>query len=136
MASAESLGSQLHVPLSQSKPFLSFRQNVPLQRVTVGGERANVAPASHRGPLQRRPFGCCTHFQKVVEQSNREFIWRYYELGPRAVKSPLVFFPAAGGTAETFYKLIMTLGAEGYRVIAVCGRRAPGSRVATGGTEV
>jgi len=125
MASAESLGSQFHVPLSQSKLFLSFRQNVPLQKVTVGGESVKVASAAHR---ERCSCPSCrrTHFQKVVEQSNREFIWRYYELGPRSVKSPLVFFPAAGGTAETFYKLIMSLGSDGYRVIAVCWRRPPG----------
>lgn len=56
--------------------------------------------------------------QRAVD-SNPDVFWRYYDHGPRDVKSPLLFLPQVGGTAETFFKQIVTLGTLGYRVLAV-----------------
>ncbi|KAL5748560.1 hypothetical protein ACOSP7_025600 [Xanthoceras sorbifolium] len=44
--------------------------------------------------------------------------WRYYDFGPKVVP-PLICLPGTAGTAEVYYKQIMSLSMKGYRVIAV-----------------
>ncbi|GAV82760.1 Abhydrolase_6 domain-containing protein [Cephalotus follicularis] len=44
--------------------------------------------------------------------------WRYYDFGPKAVP-PLICLPGSAGTADVFYKQIMSLSMKGYRVISV-----------------
>eukprot|EP00035_Acanthoeca_spectabilis_P003075 m.91154 g.91154 ORF g.91154 m.91154 type:complete len:307 (+) comp11914_c0_seq2:210-1130(+) len=45
--------------------------------------------------------------------------WSLYDYGPRGVRCPLVFLPPATGTADIFYKQLMSLGAAGFRVLSV-----------------
>eukprot|EP00036_Acanthoecidae_sp_10tr_P019998 CAMPEP_0206314790 /NCGR_PEP_ID=MMETSP0106_2-20121207/15202_1 /ASSEMBLY_ACC=CAM_ASM_000206 /TAXON_ID=81532 /ORGANISM="Acanthoeca-like sp., Strain 10tr" /LENGTH=299 /DNA_ID=CAMNT_0053746163 /DNA_START=222 /DNA_END=1117 /DNA_ORIENTATION=+ len=45
--------------------------------------------------------------------------WSLYDYGTRSVKCPLVFLPPATGTADVFYKQLMSLGSAGFRVLAV-----------------
>ncbi|XP_026409802.1 maspardin-like isoform X2 [Papaver somniferum] len=44
--------------------------------------------------------------------------WRYYEFGPKVVP-PLICLPGTPGTADVYYKQIMSLSNKGYRVISV-----------------
>ncbi|KAK0586616.1 hypothetical protein LWI29_009753 [Acer saccharum] len=44
--------------------------------------------------------------------------WRYYDFGPKVVP-PLICLPGTAGTAEVYYKQIMSLSMKGYRVISV-----------------
>ncbi|KAJ9173456.1 hypothetical protein P3X46_016587 [Hevea brasiliensis] len=44
--------------------------------------------------------------------------WRYYDFGPKVVP-PLICFPGVAGTADVYYKQIMSLSMKGYRVISV-----------------
>ncbi|KAK8703286.1 hypothetical protein V6N13_021608 [Hibiscus sabdariffa] len=45
--------------------------------------------------------------------------WRYYDFGPKVVP-PLICLPGTAGTADVYYKQIMTLSMKvGYRVISV-----------------
>ncbi|KZV45315.1 Alpha/beta-Hydrolases superfamily protein isoform 1 [Dorcoceras hygrometricum] len=44
--------------------------------------------------------------------------WRYYDFGPKVVP-PLICLPGTAGTADVYYKQIMSLSMKGYRVIAV-----------------
>lgn len=44
--------------------------------------------------------------------------WRYYDFGPKVVP-PLICLPGIAGTAEVYYKQIMSLSMKGYRVISV-----------------
>lgn len=44
--------------------------------------------------------------------------WRYYDFGPKVVP-PLICLPGTAGTADVFYKQIMSLSMKGYRVISV-----------------
>ncbi|XP_047327535.1 maspardin-like [Impatiens glandulifera] len=44
--------------------------------------------------------------------------WRYYDFGPKSVP-PLICLPGIAGTADVFYKQIMSLSMKGYRVISV-----------------
>ncbi|CAH1796693.1 unnamed protein product [Owenia fusiformis] len=45
--------------------------------------------------------------------------WSLYDAGPKSVRCPLVCFPPASGSADVFFKQILPLTAQGYRVIAV-----------------
>uniref|UniRef100_A0A2P2KJQ9 Maspardin n=1 Tax=Rhizophora mucronata TaxID=61149 RepID=A0A2P2KJQ9_RHIMU len=44
--------------------------------------------------------------------------WRYYDFGPKAV-APLICLPGIAGTADVYYKQIMSLSMKGYRVISI-----------------
>ncbi|KAK3224814.1 hypothetical protein Dsin_004676 [Dipteronia sinensis] len=44
--------------------------------------------------------------------------WRYYDFGPKVVP-PLICLPGTAGTAEVYYKQIMSLSMKGYRVISI-----------------
>ncbi|CAN8237992.1 unnamed protein product [Cochlearia groenlandica] len=44
--------------------------------------------------------------------------WRYYDYGPKTVP-PLICIPGIAGTADVYYKQIMSLSIKGYRVISV-----------------
>ncbi|TYG91308.1 hypothetical protein ES288_A12G251700v1 [Gossypium darwinii] len=44
--------------------------------------------------------------------------WRYYDFGPKVV-SPLICLPGIAGTADIYYKQIMSLSMKGCRVISV-----------------
>uniref|UniRef100_A0A0E0M5V6 Maspardin n=1 Tax=Oryza punctata TaxID=4537 RepID=A0A0E0M5V6_ORYPU len=45
-------------------------------------------------------------------------LWRYYDFGPKTVP-PLVCIPGIAGTADVYYKQIMSLSMKGYRVISI-----------------
>eukprot|EP00262_Sarcandra_glabra_P007644 TRINITY_DN2053_c0_g1_i2.p1 TRINITY_DN2053_c0_g1~~TRINITY_DN2053_c0_g1_i2.p1 ORF type:complete len:348 (+),score=49.41 TRINITY_DN2053_c0_g1_i2:72-1115(+) len=44
--------------------------------------------------------------------------WRYYDFGPKVVP-PLICIPGTAGTADVYYKQIMSLSMKGYRVISI-----------------
>ncbi|KAG8382378.1 hypothetical protein BUALT_Bualt05G0071200 [Buddleja alternifolia] len=44
--------------------------------------------------------------------------WRYYDFGPKIVP-PLICLPGIAGTADVYYKQVMSLSMKGYRVISV-----------------
>lgn len=44
-----------------------------------------------------------------------------YDSGPKSVKVPLVCLPPVSGTADVFFKQILSLSAKGIRVMAVSG---------------
>ncbi|XP_055821356.1 uncharacterized protein LOC129889910 [Solanum dulcamara] len=44
--------------------------------------------------------------------------WRYYDFGPKVVP-PLICLPGIAGTADVYYKQIMSLSMKGYRIISV-----------------
>ncbi|XP_020094332.1 maspardin isoform X4 [Ananas comosus] len=44
--------------------------------------------------------------------------WRYYDFGPKTVP-PLICIPGIAGTADVYYKQIMSLSMKGYRVISI-----------------
>ncbi|KAK1376412.1 Maspardin [Heracleum sosnowskyi] len=44
--------------------------------------------------------------------------WRYYDFGPKVVP-PVICLPGTAGTADVYYKQIMSLSMKGYRVISV-----------------
>ncbi|XP_050442457.1 maspardin-like [Adelges cooleyi] len=44
--------------------------------------------------------------------------WRVYDTGPRSVETPLVFLHPVSGTAEIYFKQLLSLSAKGYRVIS------------------
>jgi len=56
--------------------------------------------------------------QRISLGSVNEKIWKYYDFGPKEA-IPLVCIPGASGTAEIFYKQIISLCPKGYRIISV-----------------
>ncbi|KAI5064026.1 hypothetical protein GOP47_0020696 [Adiantum capillus-veneris] len=69
--------------------------------------------------MATRP-GDYTHFKSIVPLKRVSIgtkYWRYYDYGPKSVP-PLICIPGTAGTAEVFYKQILTLSSKGYRVIA------------------
>lgn len=42
-----------------------------------------------------------------------------YDAGPKTVRCPVLFLPPASGTADVFFKQILTLSSIGYRVMSV-----------------
>ena len=56
---------------------------------------------------------------QIVVDSSDEKEWLIYDAGPRNVRCPLVCLPPASGTADVFFKQILTLSSLGYRVISV-----------------
>ncbi|EDO37239.1 predicted protein [Nematostella vectensis] len=57
--------------------------------------------------------------RRVVVDSSGEKEWALYDAGPRSVRCPLICLPPASGTADVFFKQILTLSSLGYRVISV-----------------
>lgn len=57
--------------------------------------------------------------KETVDHGGKTRIWSLYDYGPRQVKCPLILIPPASGTADGYFKQLMTLGSTGYRVIAV-----------------
>lgn len=55
--------------------------------------------------------------KKICVSSDKE--WVVYDAGPKVVRCPIVFLPPASGTADIFYRQILSLSSLGYRVIAV-----------------
>ena len=45
--------------------------------------------------------------------------WTYYEAGPKSVDSPIIFLPPICGTADIFYKQILSLSALQYRSVQI-----------------
>lgn len=45
-------------------------------------------------------------------------LWRYYDFGPKVVP-PLLCIPGIAGTADVYYKQIMSLCMKGYRVMSI-----------------
>jgi len=64
-------------------------------------------------------FKSTVALQKVVTGAEDEKIWKFYDNGPKDVKVPLICLHGAAGTADSFYKLMITLCPQGYRVISV-----------------
>jgi len=56
--------------------------------------------------------------QRVSLGSVNEKIWKYYDFGPKEAV-PLVCIPGASGTAEIFYKQMISLCPKGYRIVSV-----------------
>lgn len=60
-----------------------------------------------------------TASQRKIVVDNPDQAWVLYDSGPREVKCPLIFLPPVCGTADCFFKQILTLSSQGYRVITV-----------------
>lgn len=56
---------------------------------------------------------------QIVVDSSDDKEWLIYDAGPRGVRCPLICLPPASGTADVFFKQVLTLSSLGYRVISV-----------------
>ncbi|XP_050523425.1 maspardin-like [Daktulosphaira vitifoliae] len=56
--------------------------------------------------------------KKILLDDTSNKGWRVYDSGPRSVETPLIFLHPVSGTAEIYFKQLLTLSAKGYRVIS------------------
>lgn len=63
-------------------------------------------------------FRSLVSMQKVIVDNPQE-VWTLYDAGPKNVSCPLLFLPPAIGTADTFFKQIISLSTKGYRIITL-----------------
>lgn len=54
-----------------------------------------------------------------LEYKRKEYTFKIYDYGPKSVTSPIIFFPPVSGTADVFFRQIVSLTTEGFRCIAV-----------------
>lgn len=94
--------------ISASPEYLSFRSNIPCRKIAVEDDSEKVLFLEHLFSLLSIQIWRCL-FQ----------VWIVYDGGPKSVKCPLICLPPVSGTADIFFKQIMSLGAKGYRVISV-----------------
>lgn len=64
----------------------------------------------------------------IVSIGDEEDTWSMYDYGPKSVTCPVIFLAPVSGSADIFYKQLMSLGSQGYRCIAVRGAH-PGSLI-------
>jgi len=57
--------------------------------------------------------------KKIVVDEDSSKVWVLYDAGPKHIKCPLVCLPPVSGTADIFFKQILSLSARGYRVISL-----------------
>lgn len=53
----------------------------------------------------------------VGKETHKE--WQLYDVGPRSIKCPLLFLPPLSGSADVYFKQMLSLSARGLRVISV-----------------
>ncbi|XP_057319546.1 maspardin-like [Microplitis mediator] len=56
--------------------------------------------------------------RKIVVDNDGIKGWRIYDSGPKTIKCPLICLPPVSGTADIFFKQILSLTAKGHRVIS------------------
>ncbi|MPC32293.1 Maspardin [Portunus trituberculatus] len=69
--------------------------------------------------LEYKSFRSTVPLKQIVVDSDGLKVWKVYEAGPREVRCPLVCLPPVIGTADCFYRQVLSLTARGYRVISV-----------------
>ncbi|MBA0773385.1 hypothetical protein Gotri_008663 [Gossypium trilobum] len=95
--------------------YIHFKSQVPLHKIPLLWSNYYV------GFYENSDHGiaeCCSGCAWNLPNSIGTKQWRYYDFGPKVV-SPLICLPGIAGTADIYYKQIMSLSMKGYRVISV-----------------
>ncbi|KAH3838265.1 hypothetical protein DPMN_111673 [Dreissena polymorpha] len=72
----------------------------------------------HNSP-EYQSFRSSVPQKKLVVDDDDKKEWTIYDCGPRCVKCPLICLPPASGTADVFFKQMLSLSAAGIRIISV-----------------
>lgn len=56
--------------------------------------------------------------RKITVDSDATKSWRIFDSGPKTITSPLILLPPVSGTADVYYKQLLSLSAKGIRVIS------------------
>eukprot|EP01133_Synstelium_polycarpum_P010774 gene10774-12552_t len=65
-----------------------------------------------------RLFKSWVPLQKVSIGGINEKVWKYFDFGPKDT-TPIIFIPGVSGTAEIFFKQMVSLCPKGFRIISV-----------------
>lgn len=63
-------------------------------------------------------FRSSVPLRKIVVDADGTKGWKVYDSNPKTVKCPLICLPPVCGTADIFFRQILSLAAKGYRVIS------------------
>ncbi|XP_034935148.1 maspardin-like [Chelonus insularis] len=63
-------------------------------------------------------FRSSVPLRKIVVDTDGTKGWKIYDSGPKTIKCPLICLPPVSGTADIFFKQILSLTAKGYRIIS------------------
>ncbi|XP_028291714.1 maspardin isoform X2 [Gouania willdenowi] len=64
-------------------------------------------------------FRSAVPLKRIIVDDDDSKVWSLYDAGPKSVRCPIIFLPPVSGTAEVFFKQLLTLTGSGYRVISV-----------------
>ncbi|XP_043239043.1 maspardin-like [Amphibalanus amphitrite] len=64
-------------------------------------------------------FRSTVALKSVIVDHDDTKVWRLYDVGPRSVSCPIVFLPPLSGTADVFFRQLLSLSSRGYRVLSV-----------------
>ena len=105
--------------ISKSEEYLAFRSTVALKSVIVDHDDTKVSTYTHLylpSYCLSTILSCVCHvcslsicnYMNVCVQ-----VWRLYDVGPRSVACPIVFLPPLSGTADVFFRQLLSLSSRG-----------------------
>lgn len=56
--------------------------------------------------------------RKIVVDADGAKGWKVYDSNPKTIKCPIICLPPVSGTADIFFRQILSLSAKGYRIIS------------------
>lgn len=51
-------------------------------------------------------FRCAIPLRKIIVDSNDTREWKYYDAGPKTIRSPLICLPPASANADVFFRQV------------------------------
>ncbi|XP_037080077.1 maspardin-like [Pollicipes pollicipes] len=64
-------------------------------------------------------FRSSVPLKSVVVDYDDSKVWRLYDVGPRSDACPIVFLPPLSGTADVYFRQLLSLSSRGFRVLSV-----------------
>ncbi|CAM1313657.1 SPG21 (predicted) [Pycnogonum litorale] len=88
-------------------------------KVTLHAPKFGITSSDISNSAEYKSFRSSVPSKKISVDDNPDKVWRIYDAGPRSILSPLICMPPVSGTADVYFRQLLSLSAVGYRVIAV-----------------
>lgn len=98
--------------LLRSEEYMTFRSTIPLKNICVDNSKGEVIVFQYI-------HIACTYQFIVITGALCSQSWKVFDFGPKTIRCPLILLPPACGTADIYFKQLLELGKQGYRVLAV-----------------
>ncbi|XP_011696533.1 PREDICTED: maspardin-like isoform X2 [Wasmannia auropunctata] len=98
------------------------RATITLCNIPTGVVERKQNMSSYSSELSRSQeylsFRSSIPLRKIVVDADGAKGWKVYDSNPKTIKCPLICLPPVCGTADIFFRQILSLAAKGYRVIS------------------